>query len=171
MARVTAPSLVCPVHGHCIVDDSTVWLVFQKADADLEHLLRTSDAPVGALWIVFLHLTKAIDYLHCHPTPIIHRDIKPSNFLLYDGVPVLADFGLASYKENVGYSEATLAYSAPEVLGHTKTWTAKADIYSLGMVLYQMIARAAPFEGDLEDLEQRVISGERPAIPPETHEV
>jgi WD40 repeat protein/tetratricopeptide (TPR) repeat protein/tRNA A-37 threonylcarbamoyl transferase component Bud32 len=98
-------------------------------------------------------VAEALEVVHGHG--IIHRDLKPGNILLdKDGQAVLTDFGLARSCDDSEHLTAdgallgTPAYMAPEqaslTLGPTGPWT---DIYSLGVVLYQMLTGRLPFEG------------------------
>ena len=98
----------------------------------------------------------ALDYAHAHG--VIHRDIKPSNFLLHpDGRLILADFGIARMMNDVSSSTgATLTstgmllgtpeYMAPE-MARGEPIDARADIYELGIVLFQMLSGHVPFKG------------------------
>ena len=82
---------------------------------------------------LFLPLTEALDYLH--RAKLIHRDIKPSNIIFVKGVPKFADIGLVTDEGGAGSEVSyvgTEGYIAPEGPG-----TAAADVYSLGIVLYQ----------------------------------
>jgi len=96
----------------------------------------------------------ALDYAHAHG--VIHRDLKPANFLLHaDGRLVLADFGIARIMDEqtqgstltgVGTLLGTPEYMAPE-MARGEQIDYRADIYELGIVLFQMLAGYVPFSG------------------------
>lgn len=101
----------------------------------------------------YLHdLAEAIDAIHAHPQRIVHRDIKPSNLLIHqeDGRLVVADFGIARAMQKErpltqsGWALGTEHYTAPEQ-GQGKSEPA-SDIYSLGVVAYQMLTGLLPFQ-------------------------
>jgi tetratricopeptide (TPR) repeat protein len=97
-------------------------------------------------------IASALD--HAHQRGIVHRDVKPSNVLLDDGEWVqLADFGLAKLLEgdqgltSTGLSMGTPAYLSPEQ-GQGETIDRHADIYSLGVILYEMVTGRLPFTAE-----------------------
>ena len=87
---------------------------------------------------------------------IVHSDLKPSNILIINRrIPVLTDFGLAkllSYGNNElthqGYGIGTLRYMAPEQARGDWTITSKADVYSTGAILYEMLTKSLPYQSD-----------------------
>lgn len=93
----------------------------------------------------------ALDY--AHQRGMVHRDVKPANIMFLDNdQPVLADFGIAKMLTLSGLTASgamvgTPAYMAPEV-GMGKQGGASSDIYSLGVVLYQMVTGHTPFDAE-----------------------
>ena len=94
---------------------------------------------------------------HSHQRQILHRDVKPANVFLRDGHAKLGDFGTGAYisdafgappqsAEKVG----TAFYMAPEIF-QGKSATVRSDVYSLGILAYEVIAGTRPFTGDNED--------------------
>ena len=101
---------------------------------------------------LFLKVCEAVDYAHRHL--IIHRDIKPANILVTeDGTPKLLDFGIARLIDGpvdvaataTAHHAMTLAYASPEQIERLPL-TVAADVYSLGVVLYQLVAGRRPYQ-------------------------
>ncbi|HET6807245.1 MAG TPA: protein kinase [Frateuria sp.] len=102
--------------------------------------------------VLFLKVCDAVEF--AHRNLVIHRDIKPANILVTaDGAPKLLDFGIARIIEEGGQVLATataahaltLAYASPEQI-QQQPLTTGADVYSLGVVLYQLIAGRRPYQ-------------------------
>ena len=106
-------------------------------------------------WKETLHLTTQIlkALQHAHENGIVHRDIKPQNImLLQDGTIKVTDFGIARFSSNATRTMTEQAigsvhYIAPEQARGDKT-DGKTDIYSVGVMMYEMLTGKLPFDGD-----------------------
>ncbi len=116
-------------------------------------LLADSDNVEAGCWLG-ARLAEAL--AHAHALGVLHRDVKPANVLVNRyGRPLLADFNVASRpRDEEGPMGGTLAYMAPEHLDamrpdaevHPEAVDARADVYSLGVVLFQLFAGRLPFD-------------------------
>jgi eukaryotic-like serine/threonine-protein kinase len=105
---------------------------------------------------------------HAHQNLVVHQDLKPSNILVTpDGVPKLLDFGIARLMnaeegaQSSTHGALTPGYAAPEQLEGRPTTTA-SDVYSLGIVLYELLAGRRPYESSglgREELSRRIRAG------------
>ena len=105
-------------------------------------------------WKEVVHFTKQISkaLAHAHERGIIHRDIKPQNImLLRDGTIKVGDFGIAALEnevyENNGEAIGSIHYIAPEQ-ARGECPDARSDIYSLGVMMYEMLTGVLPFTGN-----------------------
>ena len=105
-------------------------------------------------WKEALHFSRQVARAmeHAHARGIVHRDIKPQNImLLRDGTIKVADFGIAALENEVeeanGQAIGSIHYIAPEQ-ARGETADARSDIYSLGIVMYEMFAGEVPYDGD-----------------------
>jgi WD40 repeat protein/tetratricopeptide (TPR) repeat protein len=110
--------------------------------------------PVRDAALLIETLSAAVHYAHQHG--VVHRDLKPSNILLTpDGVPKVADFGLAkeitggSGQTSSGHLLGTPAYMAPEqAAGHNDRVGPATDVWALGAILYELLTGRPPFRGE-----------------------
>jgi serine/threonine-protein kinase len=118
-----------------------------------DKLNRETQLGVDEAVKIATEVADALDYAHRHG--VIHRDIKPENILLHDGRPMVADFGIAlavsaaagGRMTETGLSLGTPHYMSPEQATAEKEITARSDVYSLGSVLYEMLAGQPPHHG------------------------
>lgn len=100
---------------------------------------------------IVIAITNALDYAHQHG--MVHRDVKPANIMFTrEGQPVLTDFGIAKIVNLAGLTASgtmvgTPAYMAPEQ-GMGQPGDERSDIYSLGVVLYQLVTGYLPYDAD-----------------------
>ncbi len=136
-----------------------------------DRLTRERQLPVEDALRIAREAALALGYAHEHG--VVHRDIKPENLLLTrDGSTLVADFGIArslggseTQLTETGLAIGTPAYMSPEQASGERDVTARTDIYSLGAVLYEMLAGEAPFTGPTaQAVIARRFSGEIPSI-------
>ena len=148
------------------------------AGVKLEHLTEILGAEPGALgnvtlvqYFVELGLAIARALHEVHEAGLIHRDVKPSNILIRrDGKPVLVDFGLARGLDpsvtRPGAFVGTPIYASPEQLrAGDEELDGRADVYSLGVTLYEAIALSPPFSGSsTTEVLRRIEAGRIPPL-------
>jgi TolB-like protein len=116
-------------------------------------LNRERQLPLDDALRITCEVASALD--HSHRRGIIHRDIKPENILIEDGQAMVADFGIARAVSAIGHDKITSTgislgtptYMSPEQGMADPNLDGRTDIYSLGCVLYEMLAGEPPFTG------------------------
>ncbi|NPC86703.1 serine/threonine protein kinase, partial [Pyxidicoccus fallax] len=155
LAALSHPNIVS------IVDkgktDTTYYLVMEFVDGpSLRELIRAPELDVPSALRRMLEICRAIEY--AHGRGVIHRDLKPENILLDQqagGIAKVSDFGLASFLADASPSSryaltsthvsmGTLSYMAPEQRVDAKNADARADIFSLGVILYEWLTGEVP---------------------------
>jgi len=128
------------------------YIVMQYVDGQSLQGLIDSGKPLlrREIFDILRPISLALDY--AHQNGIVHRDIKPANILIdKGGQPLLADFGVArietSTQTQAGTRVGTLSYMSPEQV-KGETVDNRSDIFSLGVVLYELLTGKRPFEGE-----------------------
>jgi serine/threonine protein kinase/formylglycine-generating enzyme required for sulfatase activity len=121
------------------------------AGSDLRARLRQEKPPPAEAVELVAQVAEALD--HAHRRGVVHRDIKPGNILLDSGArPVIADFGLALREEDFGKGGAwagSLHYMSPEqASGEGHRVGPRTDVYSLGVVFFELLTGRRPFPSD-----------------------
>ena len=152
LTRLRHPALV-EVLGYGFLEDGRLYLVMELVEGVvLGHYLQER----GALEVLeALQLTRRIAeaLAYCHESKVLHLDLKPANIIITDPVEPkvkVLDFGLArlsgGFRTHEGGPMAgTLAYMAPECFFGTGEFSEKADLFSLGTLLYEMLSCTLPF--------------------------
>lgn len=115
------------------------------------------------IWSIFIQLTLALSYMHME-RGVVHRDLTPSNVMVdQNGKVKITDFGLARQKNKESLMKSavgTISFSCPEIILH-KPYTEKADLWSLGCVLYQMAMLRPAFQGNNPlTVAQKIVEGQ-----------
>jgi serine/threonine-protein kinase len=160
---------------HDVVEESPEGFTFIAMEyipgTNLRQLLHANDGlPIDRALELLLQVASALDF--AHSKGVVHRDIKPANILITDDHKVkITDFGIArmdaSNLTQDGQLLGTPNYMAPEqILGNEVDH--RADLFSLGVVLYETLTRQKPFPGEnLTAVAHRVVY--EPFTPPEQH--
>ena len=153
LASLSHPSIVTLIDGGT-TPGGQPYLVMEHVEGQpIVQWLRERDASLEARLRLFRQVCSAVHLAHQHG--IVHRDLKPANILVTrDGVPKVLDFGVAKLLERPG-TEATVTsllpgpltpnYASPEQLRGLGVTTA-SDVYSLGVLLFELLAGSRPYE-------------------------
>jgi eukaryotic-like serine/threonine-protein kinase len=132
------------------------FLVTEFIDGQSLRALLEKDTPLPIEQAIQLTRRVAEGMAYCHKNNVVHRDLKPENILIHSETlqPVIMDFGLALTKSShrVTYSNLTATMGTPDYMSPEQIdgqrGDQRTDIYSLGIILYEMLAGHPPFCGD-----------------------
>jgi serine/threonine protein kinase len=174
MRQLDHPNIV--THYDSFVEDDTLHIVMELMNrGDLSQKIERLKKGKGSMneaqvWDIVTQILPAIALMH--NKRILHRDIKPANIFCDDrGIYKIGDLGLGrvlgaqsiAAKTNVG----TPLYMSPEVCG-SRPYNDKADIWSLGCLLYEVVRLHPPFRAkSLPELHRNILTTEPPSMPPQ----
>jgi len=145
---------ICTIHEVAENDDGQLYIVMDYYQGEtLKQILERGPLQIKKTFELIAQVAEGIAAAHKHG--IIHRDIKPANIMITpDGLVKILDFGLAKAQNvstitMIGRTPGTVAYMSPEqaVGGIVDT---RSDIWSVGVLLYEMLTGQRPFQGDVE---------------------
>ena len=142
--------LIDLIHG-----EKKLYLVFEFMDHDLKKFLDINNGPLTPELVKSYLYQILIAINFCHSKRILHRDLKPQNLLIdKDGIIKVADFGLArSFGipiKTLTHEILTLWYRAPEILLGQKEYSTPVDMWSIGLIFFEMAHKKPLFAGDCE---------------------
>lgn len=162
---------VCPVHEIGSVDGRDYIVMAFMDGQPLSRLLQTQ-RHLTDRQIVAVIRKLALALQEAHAQGIIHRDLKPANIMITRrGEPVIMDFGLArrsfsgdSQISHSGQILGTPAYMSPEQARGDKSVGPAADLYSLGVVLYELLCGQRPFDGTVTEVLGKILHVDPPPL-------
>ncbi|MEZ5941341.1 MAG: serine/threonine-protein kinase [Planctomycetaceae bacterium] len=151
LAKLDHPHIV-PVYDVGVIKDGPFFVVSKYIEGqDLSQILVDGIPPISATVKYLIAIAEALNYLH--KFRLMHRDVKPGNLVVGpEGRIYLVDFGLALHEEKFTPDEAgigTPAYMSPEQLrGEGHRMDGRSDLFSLGVVMYEMLTGERPFRAN-----------------------
>lgn len=155
LARLEHPCIARLLDGGESADGSPYLTMEYVEGIELNKYVRQQGLPLEGRLRLFLQICSAVEY--AHERQVAHRDLKPSNILVTgDGAVRLLDFGIAKVLSThaasrtnltiAGTRQMTPAYASPEQVSGKDSITHKTDIYSLGVVLFELITGQLPYD-------------------------
>lgn len=157
LARLNHPNIVT-LYDY-IEEENALYLIMEYVEGQpLSDLLQAGPLPIDLIQRYFTQVLEAFQY--AHEAGVVHRDIKPANIMITAGGRVkILDFGVARLLETdhsltrTGMRLGTLLYMSPEQVKGEKEMDARSDIYSLGVVLYEMLTGKPPYPTDIGEFD------------------
>lgn len=143
-------------YGACI-QPQHCYMVTELMDNDLFSIMRSPHEAEQYKWCgvygkgTLIGVASGLHYLHSRTPPVVHRDIKSPNILVMDGLAKIADVGIARTMGNADMTAQngfSMAWAAPEVV-YRRRATEKIDIWSLGVIIWEVVSGRLPRPGKL----------------------
>jgi len=151
-ARLNHPHIL-PLHDSGEADGFLFYVMPHVTGESLrQKLAREKQLPLTEALAITRQVASALS--HAHEQGVIHRDVKPENILIHEGEAMVADFGIALAASaasdrltETGIAVGTPEYMSPEQALGERQLDGRSDVYSLGCVLYEMLAGEPPYTG------------------------
>ncbi|CAK73564.1 unnamed protein product (macronuclear) [Paramecium tetraurelia] len=169
MAQLKHPNIINFREVYKTVKGKLCIVMDYAEGGDLAQLIKNYEGSIPESRILDWFTQMCLAIKHCHDRKVIHRDIKTQNMFLTKDMRIrLGDFGIARLLDNTRDKAHTMVgtpyYLAPELL-ENKPYSFKGDVWSLGVILYEMCAKTPPFNADsLASLALKIVRGQYQAI-------
>ncbi len=172
IAAALVHPLIVPLHDSGNAGDVLYYVMpYVEGESLYDRLQRERRLPIEEALRITRDVATGLGYAHSRG--VLHRDVKPENILLAGGRALIADFGLAraigaaDYQKltETGVIVGTLYYMSPEQLREDRDLDQRADIYSLGCILYEMLTGGPPYTGrSITDVANRILRASIPSV-------
>ncbi|MBI3802479.1 MAG: serine/threonine protein kinase [Nitrospirae bacterium] len=152
IARLSHPNIIHVIDRGISEEGMPYFVMDYVEGTNLALLMKDPGFDLNRKLDIIIQICKALSY--AHKNGVVHRDIKPANILIdKEGNALVTDFGIAQFYENGKEEDAltkegmvmgTLAYMSPEQRSGSKNVTAASDLYSLGVMMYELFAGKRP---------------------------
>jgi len=168
VGRIKSP-YVAKIFNYGFSDSSAYILMEYLPGGDVRDYFSSRMVDQGRILAIFRQVLMALGDIHA--AGVVHRDLKPHNIMFrHSGSVALVDFGIAKILDEPGTTQhgtllGTPAYMSPEAITGGIV-SARSDLYSAGIMLYQMLAKTAPFQGSsAQEILQQHVSAPVPPLP------
>lgn len=172
IAASMAHPLIVPLVESGVADGALYYIMpYVEGETLHDRLQREKQLPLGDALRIARDVAAALGYAHARG--VLHRDVKPENILLAGERALVADFGLARAIGAADYTKltrtgvivGTIYYMSPEQVREDPNLDQRADVYSLGCILYEMLTGGPPYVGvSLTEVVTRILRAPIPSV-------